>query len=339
MFDKVYIDGDWLLYLIASICEDNYIEVKDSNNNISEYKNITTFKEFLKDKGLPFIKEDYEIESKKRLKPGDVQMKGIFSLKGKIGKIRKDSLAKDVVIALGGKSNFRDRLPLPVKYKGNRDNLQKPLMLNSLKDSLDKNYTVEYAEDQEADDIISINQYEGYTTKKTVVCTLDKDSRGISGFLHNPMTRETLDIQGFGSHSLETKGSKKQLYGVGRVWEYIQWISGDKVDNYHPQDLLSRPLIENKRSNLIISSTKMSHSKIYEETKNFTTDREWLQYSHDLFKGWYKDLEWYYTWDDILVENATYLDVFQVYVDVVHMRRWDLDRVNIKEVLKKFDII
>ena len=99
MFDKVYIDGDWLLYLIASICEDNYIEVKDSNNKISEYKNITTFKEFLKDKGLPFIKEDYEIESKKRLKPGDVQMKGIFSLKGKIGKIRRDSLAKDVVTA------------------------------------------------------------------------------------------------------------------------------------------------------------------------------------------------------------------------------------------------
>ena len=339
MFDKLYIDGDWLLYLIASICEDTYIEVQDSSGKISEYKNITTFKKILQDKAIPFIKEDYQIESKKRLKPGDVKMKGIFSLKGKIGKIKRNCKASEVIIALGGTSNFRDRLPLPVKYKGNRDNLQKPLMLEELKQWLDQNYNVEYAIDQEADDIISINQYQGSIDKKIVVCTLDKDSRSIPGFLHNPTAEETIDIQGFGSHSLETKGTKKQLYGVGRVWEYIQWISGDKVDNYHPQDLLSKSLIEAKRSNLIVSSTKKGHAKIYEDTKDFTTDLEWLTYSHDLFYSWYKDLEWYYTWDDILVENATYLDIFQVYVDVVHMRRWEDDRVNIKDVLKKFEII
>lgn len=338
MFDTVYIDGDLVLYSIACICEDTYIEVKDSDNKITKHKNITEFKKELKKELIPFIKEDYSIENKKQLKPGDVKMKGIFSVKGKVAKIQKKCKAKKVVIALGGSSNFRDRLLLPVKYK-DRDPSKKPLMLNFLRDWLASNYTVEYAEDEEADDIVSKKQYEGSLNKDIIVCSSDKDSRATPGFLYNPLTEDTLDINGLGSHSLVTKGSKKELYGTGRVWEYIQWISGDKVDNYHPQDLLSRTLIANKRSNLIISSTKMSHSKIYEETKDFTTDREWLQYSHDLFKGWYKDLEWYYTWDDILVENATYLDLFQVYVDVVHMRRWDLDRVNIKEVLKKFDII
>ena len=339
-FEKVYIDGDWLLYLIAAICEDNYIEVQDSEGGeVTEYKNITTFKQVLTERGDPYNKDDYIIESKKRLKPGDVKMKGIFSLQGKIKSIQKESKAKKVVIALGGKSNFRDRLPLPVKYKGNRDNIQKPLMINMLKSWIDNNYEVEYADDQEADDIISINQYLGSKDQKTIVCTLDKDSRSIPGYLYNPGTKEILDIKGLGSHCIKQKSKKKALYGEGRIWEYIQWIAGDAVDNYHPQDLLNKNLIAAKRSNLIIPSRKMSVVKIHEETKNFTTDKEWLQYCHDLFYSWYKDLEWYYTWDDVLIENATYLDMFQVYVDVVHMRRWDNDRVIIKDVLKNFDII
>ena len=338
MFDTVYIDGDLVLYSIACICEDTYIEVKDSNDKVTSHKNITEFKKELKKNLLPYIKEEYSIEHKKQLKPGDVKMKGIFSIKGKISKIQRMCKAKKVVIALGGSSNFRDRIPLPVKYK-DRDASKKPLMLSPLREWLASNYTVEYAVDEEADDIVSKKQYEGSLSKDIIVCSSDKDSRATPGFLYNPNTEEILDISGLGSHSLVSKGSKKELYGTGRVWEYIQWISGDKVDNYHPQDLLNKNLISDKRSNLVVSSTRKSHSIIYNDTKDFTTDKEWLQYSHDLFYEWYKDLTWYYTWDDILVENVTYLDIFQIYVDVVHMRRWDNDRVIIKDVLEKFKII
>lgn len=341
MFDKVYIDGDWLLFLVAATCEENYIEVKDTSKPdepIKEYKNKTAFKAYLKGAGESFDETVHLIESKKRLKREDIFPLSTQILKNKAHKIRRDSLASNIVIALGGETNFRDRLPLPVKYKGNRDGVQKPLLLKSLSTWMAKNFEVEYAVDQEADDIISINQYEGSKTNKTVVCTLDKDSRGTPGYLHNPTLQETLNIEGLGYCELIVKTGKSKLYGVGRVWEYIQWISGDKVDNYHPQDLLSKRLIVDKRSNLIVPMYKKSDSKIYEEVKDFTTDKEWFQYIHDLFYSWYKDLEWYYTWDDILIENATYLDILQVYVDVVHMRRWEDDRVLIKDILQKQDI-
>ena len=35
---------------------------------------------------------------------------------------------------LSGKNNFRDNLPLPSKYKGNREDMIRPLLLNDVKD-------------------------------------------------------------------------------------------------------------------------------------------------------------------------------------------------------------
>lgn len=331
-FNTVYIDGDWLLYLSCVIWEDNYIEVKDSKGNTKEYPNITTFR---KTNTLP--EESFDIVSKKRLKKDDALMGAIFSIRAKIKKIQKSVKAKDVIIAVGGPSNFRDDLPLPIKYKDNRG--EKPLLYLKLKNWLCQNYNVVMAEDEEADDILSKKQFEGKSDKSCISCTLDKDNRSIPGYLYNPKEDSILFIDGLGTHKIQEKGKKKVLYGTGRSWEYIQWISGDKVDNYHPQDLLSKVCIENKRSNLNKISRKLSQSSIYKDTKNFKTDFEWLQYSHDLYYSWYKDLEWYKTWDDILIENIDYLDIFQLYVDVVHMKRWPDDRVNIKEVLKKNKIL
>lgn len=339
-FDTVYIDGDWLIYNIAYICEDNYIEVKDLDNNfIDTYTNVTTFKGTLSKDKLLNYKDLFLIEQKKKLKDGNQYSKAVFSIKAKIRSILKETNATKAIIALGGDSNFRNELLLPVKYKGNRKDIQKPLMHPIIRKWVEDNCEIEIAQNEEADDIISKRQYEGYLNKKIIVCTEDKDARGTPGYLYNPNSKKIIFIDGLGKHELIQKTNKNVLYGTGRCWEYLQILMGDKVDFYHPQDLLTKTSIQNKRSNLKKSVSKLSDTKLYECTKNFTTDKQWFQFIHDMYYTWYKDLEWYYTWDDYKVEDIDYLDLLQTYWLCVHMRRWDNDAPNIVDTLKKQNIL
>ena len=53
----------------------------------------------------------------------------------------------------------------------------------------------------------------------------------------------------------------------------------------------------------------------------------------------YKNLD-YSTLNFICIEvKGDWIDILQMYVDVVHMRRFDNDRVDVKSVLTKFELI
>lgn len=339
-FDTVVIDGDWLLYMVSSTCENNYIEVRDSVNSteVTRYKNITAFKKTVPADDTKTVRDDYIIEDKKELKNSNSLQVGMFTLLSKIKKIKSDTKAKKVILALAGTDNFRDRIPLPVKYKGQRPP-NKPLVYYDLRKYAEEQLAVDIAVDQEADDLLSINQYSHRENGLSVSCTLDKDNRGISGYLHNPTTCETKYIEGLGTFWLDTSTTKKKLMGYGRCFEYIQWIVGDPVDFYHPQDLISAKCIENKQSNLTKVIKKMSAPVAFEQLKDFKTDKEWLVYIHNLYYSWYKDLKWYKTWDGKLIKDIDYIDILQCYVDCVHMRRWENDRIDIRQVFKNQGII
>lgn len=339
-FDTVIIDGDWLLYRISCSGENTYIEVKESPNSTPiRYKNITTLRSTLPKSEHSQVYTDYIIEEKKELKSLDAKPKAIMSLKAKIAKIKRETGAKKCILAIGGDNNFRDEIPLPVPYKGQRRGKSKPLLFHYLKDHILKYENVVVAHGQEADDLLSINQYSHCQSGLCVSSTLDKDNRSIPGYLHNPETGEVVYISGLGSCQLIDKSSKKQLFGYGRCWEYIQWIVGDPVDYYHPQDLLSKDCISNHRSNLTKVKTKLNHTFVYNKVKTFTTDKEWLQLIHDIYYDWYKDIKWYLTHDNKRITNIDYIDILQCYVDCAHMRRWENDRVDIRQVFKKQGII
>lgn len=338
-FETVVIDGDWLLYNISSTCENSYIEVRDCETSMPQrYKNITEFRKTIPKDESSTVRDDYIIDEKKELKSPTSFTTGVFSLKSKIEKIRRQSKAKKVIIALAGTSNFRDRIPLPVKYKGQRTS-PKPLIFYDLRQYVEKHHVVDIAIDQEADDILSINQYKNKDTAKSISCTLDKDNRSIPGYLYNPTSETITYIEGLGSFELDESTTKKKIMGYGRCFEYIQWITGDSVDFYHPQDLLSQKCIENNQSNLTKVKKKLSATVVYKQVKDFKTDKEWLKYINDLYYSWYKDLKWYKTWDGQLIKNVDYIDILQCYVDCVHMRRWDNDRIDIRKVLKDQGII
>ena len=333
------IDADWICYMVASAIEKRSVKIYDSENNfVKEYKNKTTYSKDIKNYNSSFTVEPCQSL------PKDYLNNATYILQSQIKKHLNASQCNEVLLALGGPTNFRDRLPLPRAYKGSRASVDRPLALNEIRDLVAKKYNTVYSVDEEADDIISKYQFKAYQhllennnnvfDQRIVVCTLDKDARGTPGLLYDPNKGTVTNIEGLGylERKLCSNGKTRKLYGVGRKWFYSQLLTGDKADDYFPCDIYKR-IIGNE-----------SNSPLYTDLKCFklldpcTTDKECLQVIKDVYYGWYKDVT---EWTDFngTVVNGTWLDILQMYVDVVHMRRFDNDRVDIESILKTQGII
>lgn len=246
----------------------------------------------------------------------------------KINEWRNAVGATKVILAFGSPTNFRDRLALFQKYKGNRDPSRKPLLLSQIKDLLKSLYYCEMPLDAEADDIISMYQFKGSKQPGTyVICTEDKDAKQTPGFMFNPKTKELRNCTGFGEIRLITKLSTSghktyKIDGEGRSFFYYQVCIGDTVDNYKPFPKVLTPY------------------KFYNEFKEIKTDKDAWIYVTSLYKNFYKDITEWVDWEGT-VHKGTWVDVLQTYVDVVHMIRWfkpETDRINVRQVLTKFNI-
>lgn len=244
---------------------------------------------------------------------------------GKANKLKRESGTDCVLIAIGGKTNFRDRLALlHSKYK-DREGSYRPPHLSEVRALLRSILPYEESVDMEADDIISMYQYKGREDQSYIVCTEDKDAKQTPGFLFNPRKLEIKDCSGFGSLELKVKtsASDKKTYSVdgkGRCWFYYQVVCGDKVDTYHP------------------FVKKVSDLKFYQSFEGITTDKEAWELVAKFYKEEFGDCTEWTDWKGDTHEG-TWVDILQVYADVVHMRRWDNDRIDVKSVLKKFEII
>lgn len=321
------IDADWLAFKIASVLETKSVQVYDGDVFIKKFKNRTEFKK------SALFDPSFEVKDCQVLKK-NYQDTMVYLIQDLVKRYLNRTGCEKAVMALGGKLNFRNDLPLIQKYKGNRDGLMKPLSLYEVRDKLSEMYETLFSEDEEADDILSKFQFLSTQKKKQriVVCTLDKDARGTPGILFNPDKDTIVTIEGLGFLEL-VKGSKTyKMYGEGRKWFYYQLIHGDSADHYYPCDLYKK-LIGNTSKSPIMTDLKcfnlLSHCK---------TDAECLEAIANLFRDWYKDINQWVDWSGKTVEGS-WLDLLQCYVDVVHMRRWDNDRVDIKILLKKFGLL
>lgn len=147
----------------------------------------------------------------------------------------------------------------------------------------------------------------------------------LPGFLFNPRSLEVRDCSGFGRIELITKVSAKgtktyKLDGEGRFWFYYQLICGDKVDTYHP------------------FPKSISDKKFYDKFCNVKDDKEAWTLVAEMYKEHYGDATEYQDWTGT-THKGTWIDILQTYVDVVHMQRWEHDRILVHEVLDKFDLL
>lgn len=332
------IDGDWLAFLVACAIEKTSVKIYDSENVfVKEYKNKTLYKKDVKNYNETNIIQDCQTL------PSNYISASTFILTSKVKKLLIATQCNEVLIALGGDTNFRDRLHLPRKYKGSREFAARPLALSEVKNLIASKYKTEYSNDEEADDIISKYQFLSYQKvqenngdvfkDRIVVCTLDKDARSTPGILHDPKTNETTFINGLGYVTRKLTASKKsKLYGVGRKWFYAQLLTGDKADDYFPCDL-RRKLTNNESKSPLITDLKC-----FNLLDPCTTDDECLKVIKDTYYDWYKDVKEWVDFNGNTVKGD-WLDILQMYVDVVHMRRFDNDRVDVKKLLTTFKLI
>lgn len=328
------IDGDWLAFMVACALEKKSVKIYDESDVfVKEYKNKTLFKADTKN-----YNPNFRIEDSQSL-PKNYKSNMIFLVKKHIAKFLLESKCQSVLIAMGGPTNFRTDLHLPKAYKGSRKDLAKPLALYEVRDYVTNTFPSIISEGEEADDILSKYQFMSYQNRerRIVACTLDKDARGTPGYLYNPNESYLTFIDGLGyverTAKESTSGTKKyKFYGEGRKWFYAQLLTGDKADDYYPCDIYKQ-ITENPSKSPLITDLKA-----FNYLNPCTTDKECWEVISNVYKEWYKDVK---EWKDFKGKTVTgdWIDILQLYVDVVHMRRFENDRVIVKNVLSKFDII
>lgn len=311
------IDGDLLAFKASAANETRSIEVLHKpTNRVKIFKHRTEFKDSVNIEKFPL--EDFTITDKQDV--AELSF-ALHTVKKMIEGICKACGTDRYEIYFSGDNNFRDKLPLPSRYKGNREGLMRPLQLTDVKDYL-INVHKAVIVTGEADDMISMRQYDGIKTKTKIVgCSTDKDSMGTDGWVFNWDTmQEPMFVKGLGELYIDDKG---KVRGYGSKWKYLQWSVGDQIDGLNPCEL---------------AKVKFGEKSAYKILSELKTDKECWQAIHDLYLKWYPESVSYIDQNGAKC-CADYLDIAQVYWDGIHMLRWEGDKVNIREVMNKMGIV
>ena len=128
-----------------------------------------------------------------------------------------DNLATSKYIGyFSGHHNFRVDVATLLPYKGNRDPSHKPYWYKEIKQHLIDNYNSYIVHGMEADDGMSITQWQHLTEDElTCIVSQDKDLRMVPGFHYLPNSQELLEVS----------------YLDGCRTFYKQMLKGDSTDN------------------------------------------------------------------------------------------------------------
>ena len=134
---------------------------------------------------------------------------------------------------LTGKSNFRFDVAVNRPYKGNRKGKDKPVHIEALRRHLITVWGASVSEGQEADDDMSLRQYE--LGDESIIVSLDKDLDMVPGWHYN-------FVKGTKYYTTPEEGLRKF---------YTQILTGDTVDN-----IQGATKIGPKKAEKILADTK-----------------------------------------------------------------------------------
>jgi len=313
----ILVDGDIVSFRAAAANETRSIKVTHKlTGQTTEHAHRTAFKEHIKNK---FDIEEFDIED---VRTAEDLKYAIHAVNTTIESLKKSCNADEVEVHLSGDSNFRDRLHLPSKYKGLRQNLDKPVQLPECRKHLLDKYEAIRAVDEEADDTLIKRAFELRKQGDIgIVCSIDKDAYGSDIWLYNwtKMT-EPLRIKGLGFLELD---EKRVIRGQGRKWFYAQWCKGDSVDCFKPSE---------------ISGKKFGDVSCYNLLKDCTTDKECVEAVYNQYKVWYPVEKIEYTDWGGNKQSKTLFELMDMYAACAHMKRFEDDVFNTKALLDKLKI-
>ena len=313
-------DSDALAYRAAAVVDQRSVKITHKQSGKSRvFKNRTEHKEGLLLKGKPFDKNDWLFEDK--VQPGELSH-CLKILKNQIENINDRLFADEYLMCIQGKTNFRDRLPLPSQYKGSRVDLARPTHLKEAKMYLYKNHPSLVAKDRECDDDVIIQGYlylsKGYTP---ILVSQDKDAFAYSELNLYDFTQEDPKIRlipFFGS--LWDTG--KKITGEGFLWFCMQLLNGDSTDNYKPCEL---------------AGVKFGEASAFKILKNCTNEKDALNVVINKYKEWYPEPFEYKDWTGT-IQKADYKFLLDLYFKCARMMKHEKDKLDSVKFLDQYGI-
>lgn len=166
---KLLVDGDYLVYLVGFKNETKYYNAGD----FETFNTKREVNEHIKENGLDadMIGHTVKVSSLSKCK------KDIDNL---IAEWVQSTEAKETVIYLGGKDNFRKEIFS--EYKKNRNPCHRPFHYKGIKDYLVTKYDAQYVNGCEADDALGIEQIKALEgNEESCILSIDKDLNMIPG--------------------------------------------------------------------------------------------------------------------------------------------------------------
>lgn len=327
------IDLDWIRYAAGFVGEKREIQaIHKSSGDVRTFKNVTEFygRGKAKNKGWigswneenpdnQVVVDDFEIIEIQKPEPiANVLHTAKKMLEGAIRAVDAD----DFIGYYGKGDSFRVERSTIIKYKGNRDHLKKPLLIDDITHYLEKQWGAIPIEFIESDDKCVMDCYR---RKDRYLVSPDKDSAGNEVLWANPMKDfEILDCSGFGRLWLENEGTTKEVVrGVGRLFFYYQVAYGDDVDNY--------------RANAA-STVPWGSKSAYVNMRECKNDQEALEALMRIYQHLYPEPVTIEGWRGDVIEVDWLYAMTEVF-DLARMLRWKGDEVYLPSVLEKYKLL
>ena len=349
------IDADGLAYIPSTIVQETYITVTHTKSKRTmDFKNLTEFKGRGKGKNISpdswlgstntkravmnqslFDLADFTIEQKQKDKlPLYIATNAIDS---HIKMLLEKTGCSDYLLLLGSGENRRHKLPLPKKYKSNRDSTLRPLALDACRSHMKENYKHKYVTGMEADDILSIYGFAGYQNYlKTgkfnyIVSTNDKDGFGTPSLLldwaknGDKLKHENLFLIPDTSKSVGGIDLiKGELKGYGLMQIVHQCLTGDQADFYFAF----------KNTNTDYS---LGDKGLFEKLYGKTTPKDALQVIVDCYKEAYPEFVEFTAWDGS-DQKLSWLEWAEMQFTCAYMPRSMKDTMSLEKLLKHFKV-
>lgn len=351
----VYYDFDQVAYQSAASCEKRTIEVTHKASGHKKiFKTRTEFwgrqkkvvggwlkaenanrearckkagKEF-----IPWNRDDFEILD---IQTPDPVENCLHTIKCKANAVLNhlDIPESRCIGVLGGVGNFRLDLPMPEKYKSNRDNTLRPLLLNDARNYLQRQYNAKVINGIEADDWLAIQQFDGWLHyQKTgkfnkFVISIDKDQRTLPGLIFDPMrddggnfVKETpmLIDDGMGHIFMKPNGD---VGGYGLLFFGYQMLCGDSADNIKPYQGL-------------IGKGKFGDASAFKILSSCNTPTEMWVSIIDQYKSWFPDGRVRYTDFNGIDRDISVGQWMSIIFDCLYMKRSFNDPTKLSHVLR-----
>jgi len=316
------VDADSVAYRCAAASEKRTVLVKHLPTGQSkEFKTRTEFKALLKSKNKLHKLEEYEFED---VQTPEAIENCLYSVKSNIGRIKERTQADTMIVLVGGKSTYRESLPLPSLYKGKRDGTIRPIHLKEAKDYLINFHKAEEINGIEADDETIIRAYQFKDMGFDVtISTIDKDSLQAEDFkMYNYADDELFSVNG---HSVEmiTKGKGQKVVGSGVGFLAYQMLVGDGADCYNPTEL---------------AGIKYGDAPALKDLKDCKEPKDFLQVVLNKYKAWYKEPITYTAWDGT-EHTKDYKGILDLYFKCAKMLRSSDDKNDSKEFLASYGVV